>query len=132
MVQFRKNTTFDGVLVLNDTLAYAQHFNPKFIVDIGVSSKDTEETLGEACSAVFTTCNTLWDQIKFAGVHTGDRVWRMPLWDYFNRQIRLTNGKADLQNVGFGRGGGGCKAAAFLREFVPTVPWMHIVSPYKL
>lgn len=116
------------MLVLNDTLTYAANFKPKFIVSIGTSHSDTSESLGEVGGAVYTTCEKLWEQAKFAGVHTGDRLWRMPLWNYYTNQIQLTNGKAHLQNVGYGRGGGGCKAAAFLREFTPDVPWMHIVS----
>lgn len=32
-----------------------------------------------------------------------------------------------MNNVGKGKGGGSCTAAAFLREFVPkTTPWIHV------
>lgn len=33
----------------------------------------------------------------------------------------------DLNNIGKGKGGGACTAAAFLREFVPKdTPWIHL------
>lgn len=33
----------------------------------------------------------------------------------------------DLNNIGKGKGGGACTAAAFLREFVPKqTPWVHL------
>lgn len=100
-------------------------------MDIGTSSSSVDEALGAACCAVFSTCDDLWEKIKFAGVHTGDRVWRMPLWQHFTKQLMSGNRRADIQNVGIGRGGDPCKTAAFLREFVPDVPWMHIVSSIK-
>lgn len=110
-------------------MTYAESFNPKFLIDIGTVSNDIDETLGEVCGAVFSNSDILWKQIKFASIHTGDRVWRMPLWNYFQKQM-CTSFRADVQNVGIGRGGGACKAAAFLREFIPDVPWLHIVSTY--
>jgi cytosol aminopeptidase len=69
----------------------------------------------------------MWKGMKQAAIHTGDRVWKFPLWNYFTEQITASN-IVDIQNVGHGEGGGSCKAAAFLREFVPCGPWMHIVS----
>jgi len=64
--------------------------------------------------------------MKNAGIHSGDRVWRFPLWRYFTRQM-IASSSVDVQNVGIGRGGGSCKAAAFLKEFVPCGQWLHIV-----
>lgn len=104
----------------------AQKYSPKMIIDIGTLSCDIDEALGEVCAGVYTNDEELWNRIKFAGVHTGDRVWRLPLWNYFETQLRRSP-RATLQNVGVGRGGGSCKAAAFLNQFVPEVPWLHIV-----
>lgn len=37
------------------------------------------------------------------------------------------NNGCDINNVGKGKGGGSCTAAAFLREFVPKeTPWIHV------
>lgn len=101
-------------------------YGPKFIVDVGTLSTDIYSVLGPTSSGVFTNSEELWQQIKTAGVHSGDRVWRMPLWEYFSKHIS-SGDSVDVQNIGLGRGGGSCKGAAFLRQFVPCSPWMHIV-----
>ncbi|KAL9916530.1 cytosol aminopeptidase-like [Glossina fuscipes] len=120
-------TDHEDILVLADTLLYAQNFCPKCIVDVGNTSPWSHDVLGEAASGVYTNSEILWQQIKHASMHTGDRVWRMPLWDYYTSEVTKTD-SADLANYGAGRGGRPCKAAAFLREFVPCGQWMHIDS----
>lgn len=33
----------------------------------------------------------------------------------------------DINNIGKGKGGGSCRAAAFLQEFIPkNTPWIHV------
>ena len=46
---------------------------------------------------------------------TGDRVWRMPLFQHYSKQV--TESKlADVNNIGkLARSGGSCTAAAFLK-----------------
>lgn len=113
--------------MLVDALLYAQNFGPKFIVDIGTLSTDIEEALGTVSSGIYTNSEELWQQIKNASSHTGDRVWRMPLWKHYTKQVCASK-TVDVQNVGIGRDAGSCKAAAILREFVPCGQWMHIVK----
>lgn len=126
-----QDTDHEGAIVLVDALLYAQIFDPKFIVDIGTVHQDIESLLGPTSSGVFTNSEELWQQIRNAAVHSGDRVWRMPLWNYYSKLV-CSSKSADVQNVGIGRGGGSCKAAAFLREFMPCGPWMHIVRGARL
>uniref|UniRef100_A0A0A1WUL4 Cytosol aminopeptidase n=1 Tax=Zeugodacus cucurbitae TaxID=28588 RepID=A0A0A1WUL4_ZEUCU len=120
-----QGTNHEDVLVLADALLYAQNFCPKFIVDIGTTSGMMRNALDEAACGIFTNSEILWQQIKHASMHTGDRVWRFPLWDYYTRNVTV-GGATDVQNYGIARGGRPCKAAAFLREFVPCGQWMHI------
>ena len=122
-----QGTDHEDMLVLADALLYAQNFCPKCIIDVGTTSGSMRPALGEAACGVFTNSEILWQQIKHASMHTGDRVWRLPLWDYYGEQIRAGR-SSDVQNYGIGTGGRPCKAAAFLREFVPCGQWMHIVS----
>ncbi|EDX09737.1 GD14112 [Drosophila simulans] len=118
-------TDHEDVLVLADALLYAQNFCPKCIIDIGTCSGYMRQSLDEAACGVFTNSEILWQQIKHASMHTGDRVWRFPLWNFYSKAVRA-GGRSDVQNYGSGRGGRPCKAAAFLREFVPCGQWMHI------
>ena len=49
-----------------------------------------------------------------AGKVTGDRVWRMPLYNHYTKAIKKSD-LADLNNIGGGREAGSCTAAAFLQ-----------------
>uniref|UniRef100_A0AAZ3P723 Cytosol aminopeptidase domain-containing protein n=1 Tax=Oncorhynchus tshawytscha TaxID=74940 RepID=A0AAZ3P723_ONCTS len=91
-------------------------------VSIGlVFSLSMDVALGSAATGVFTNSDWLWEQLHKASVVTGDRVWRMPLFQHYTRQVTDCQ-LADLNNVGkYSRSGGACTAAAFLREFV-TAP----------
>uniref|UniRef100_A0A182JK17 Cytosol aminopeptidase n=1 Tax=Anopheles atroparvus TaxID=41427 RepID=A0A182JK17_ANOAO len=118
-------TSNEAPLALVDALLYAEHFGPKYIVDVSTMSKAVLESFGKVCSAVFTNSEDLWQRMQNASIHTGDRVWRLPLWDYYTQQICSAE-HVDVQNIGQGEGANSCKAAAFLREFLPCGPWIHI------
>lgn len=120
-----ETTDKEDTLTLIDALLYAQNFCPKFILDIGTTSDSMKDMLDEAACGIFTNSEILWQQIKNSSMHTGDRVWRLPLWDYYTKAI-TSSGTSDCQNMGIARGGRPCKAAALLREFVPCGQWMHI------
>lgn len=120
------NTDAEGRLVLADALCYAERFGPKAILDMATLTGAIRMALGECVAGVFSTNEQLWQQLQEAGHETGDRVWRMPLYKHYNENVADYPGY-DLNNIGKGKGGGSCTAAAFLREFVPKdVPWMHI------
>lgn len=82
--------------------------------------------LGDCVAGVFTNDNGLWNAIHDAGMNTGDRVWRMPLFKHYAKQMTDYEGY-DINNIGKGViGGGSCTAAGFLREFVKNeTKWMH-------
>lgn len=81
--------------------------------------------LGSGASGVFTRSNTMYSNLEQAGYETGDRVWRMPLFSVYTDKITKSP-TADLNNIGPGRGGGACTAAAFLGEFVENENWAHV------
>ena len=54
---------------------------------------------------------------------TGERVWPLPLWKEYQREIESP--MADIKNTG-GRRGGAITAAAFLQNFVGDTPWVHL------
>lgn len=114
--------------MLADALVYAQSFWPRFIVDIGTMTLDMWEALGGGACGVFTNSEALWEYMLAASMHTGDRVWRFPLWEHYVKRLELTrtvdimtHGKGPRQFVG-----GACRVAAFLHEFVPCGDWLHI------
>ncbi|ELU18801.1 hypothetical protein CAPTEDRAFT_226733 [Capitella teleta] len=120
------NTDAEGRLILADALCYAQTFKPSGIIDMATLTGAMMVALGSSASGVFSSSTELWDIIHKAGHRSGDRVWRMPLFRHYTRQVTET-ALADLNNIGSGgRVGGACTAAAFLREFVEHDKWMHI------
>ncbi|CAK8688572.1 unnamed protein product [Clavelina lepadiformis] len=122
------NTDAEGRLLLADALSYAQdQYKPLAILNTATLTGAIAVALGPAATGVFANNDSIWDQLHKASVYTGDRVWRMPLFDLYMNQIKPTH-LADINNVGKGgRYGGACTAAAFLRHFVKKdTPWAHL------
>lgn len=120
------NTDAEGRLILADALAHSAKFKPKFVLDIATLTGAVRVALGNSATGVFTNSDMLYEILSQCGSRTGDRVWRLPLWKIFQKQI-AEHAAYDLNNIGKGKGGGSCTAAAFLREFVPQgVDWLHL------
>ncbi|XP_028133921.2 cytosol aminopeptidase isoform X2 [Diabrotica virgifera virgifera] len=120
------NTDAEGRLILADALCYSSEFKPKWVLDIATLTGAMRVALGNAATGVFTNSSKLYGTLEESGSSSGDRVWRMPLWKHFTKQV-AENAAYDLNNVDKGKGGGSCTAAAFLREFVPQkTDWLHL------
>ncbi|CAL8272241.1 unnamed protein product [Gadus morhua 'NCC'] len=119
------NTDAEGRLVLADALCYAHTFSPRAIVNAATLTGAMDVALGSAATGVFSNSDWLWERLHQASMVTGDRVWRMPLFQHYTRQVTDSQ-LADLNNVGSSRSGGACTAAAFLREFVTAPHWAHL------
>ncbi len=120
------NTDAEGRLVLADALTYVQEkFDPKLIVDLATLTGAIMISLGLNYCGVFANDNPLWEQLEKASATTGEKVWRMPLDDSFRREMDSVF--ADIKNIGNGRYGGSCTAAAFLGEFIDAGrAWAHL------
>ncbi|XP_018099436.1 leucine aminopeptidase 3 L homeolog isoform X2 [Xenopus laevis] len=119
------NTDAEGRLILADALCYAHSFNPRAIVNAATLTGAMDVALGSAAAGVFTNSSWLWTHLQEASVITGDRVWRMPLFEHYSKQV-TESALADLNNIGKYRSGGACTAAAFLKEFVTAPHWAHL------
>uniref|UniRef100_A0A8C5LRK4 Cytosol aminopeptidase n=1 Tax=Leptobrachium leishanense TaxID=445787 RepID=A0A8C5LRK4_9ANUR len=120
------NTDAEGRLLLADALCYAHSFNPRVIVNAATLTGAMDVALGSAATGVFTNSIWLWTHLQEASAVTGDRVWRMPLFEHYSKQV-TESALADLNNVGkYSRSGGACTAAAFLKEFVTALHWAHL------
>ncbi len=119
-----ENTDAEGRLVLADALSYAGRFRPDLLLDFATLTGAVSIALGHECAALFTADDRLAGELTAAGEATGERVWRLPLWDDYRENLRSE--WADMKNTG-GRSGGTINAALFLKEFVPDgVPWAHV------
>ena len=118
------NTDAEGRLVLADVLWYAQEkFDPKFMIDLATLTGAIIIGLGHEHAGMFSNDDGLCQKITEAGLATGEKVWRMPLSDEYDKQIRSEI--ADMKNIG-GRPGGSITAAQFIQRFVNKKPWAHL------
>lgn len=120
------NTDAEGRLLLADALCYAHNFNARAIVNAATLTGAMDVALGSGATGVFTNSSWLWNHLQEASIVTGDRVWRMPLFEHYTKQV-TESALADLNNIGkYSRSGGACTAAAFLKEFVTIPHWAHL------
>ena len=117
------NTDAEGRLVLCDALTYSKKFNPKYMLDMATLTGACLVGLGKYLSGLFSNSNELADLIKKSADKTGDRVWQLPLYDDYFKELKTNF--ADIQNIG-GRYGGAITAAAFLAKFTDDVKWAHL------
>ncbi|KAK6642203.1 hypothetical protein RUM44_013926 [Polyplax serrata] len=121
-----QNTQHEGRLMLADALAYANAFCPCFTLDVASLCRESKDCMSTSASLIYTNSDRLWNTIQLASVHTGDRVWRMPLFSHYWKKVAISS-SVDMKNVGrIHPGGEPCRGAAFLREFAPPGDWMHM------
>jgi leucyl aminopeptidase len=118
------NTDAEGRLVLADVLWYCQQkFDPKFMIDLATLTGAIIIGLGHEYAGMYSNDDELARTLSAAGQATGERVWRMPLDEAYDKQIK--SDIADMKNVG-GRPGGSITAAQFVQRFVNGKPWVHL------
>jgi leucyl aminopeptidase len=117
------NTDAEGRLILADALCYANKLGATKIVDAATLTGACVIALGHASSAAVTNDDAFGAQFLAAAKPTGERYWQMPYYDDYTTQMK--SDIADLKNTG-GRAAGTLTAAAFLREFVGSTPWIHL------
>ncbi|HEY7369683.1 MAG TPA: leucyl aminopeptidase [Thermoanaerobaculia bacterium] len=118
------NTDAEGRLILGDALSYAEKFRPDVLLDFATLTGAVLVALGQECAGLMSADDDLANALLAAGETTGERLWRLPLWDEYKENLR--SDWADFKNTG-GRNAGTVNAAIFLKEFVPKgVAWAHI------
>ncbi|MDR2926548.1 MAG: leucyl aminopeptidase [Azoarcus sp.] len=117
------NTDAEGRLILCDALSYAERFTPDCVIDIATLTGACVVALGRIPSGLLSTDDALAEELTQCGLNSGDRVWRLPLWDDY--QELLKSNFADMANIG-GRFGGAITGAAFLSRFAKAYKWAHL------
>ena len=119
------NTDAEGRLVLADALTYVQrNYKPTTIIDLATLTGAILVSLGHEFGGLFTPDDKLADALLEAARESGDKLWRMPLGESFDRLI--DSQIADVKNVG-PREGGSITAAEFIHRFVDEgVKWAHL------
>ncbi|WP_417498225.1 leucyl aminopeptidase family protein [Maricaulis sp.] len=117
------NTDAEGRLVLADALARAVEDKPALLLDFATLTGAARVALGPEVMPFYTGDDAMAAEIFTAGNAVGDPVWRMPLWDGYEREIE--GDISDIVNSAAMPLAGSITAALFLRRFVGTTPWVH-------
>jgi leucyl aminopeptidase len=119
------NTDAEGRLILADALARAAEADPELILDFATLTGAARVALGPDLPATFVNRDDLAAQLLDAGRTVEDPLWRMPLWDPYDENLK--SDVADLSNMANNPMAGAIYAALFLRRFVPDeIAWAHL------
>ncbi len=119
------DTDAEGRLVLADVLWYTQdRFKPQVIVDLATLTGAISIALGDQFAGLFSNNDEVSRNLIAAGDVVGERLWRMPLSEKFDRDI--DSDIADMKNLGPARKAGSTTAAQLLQRFVNDTPWAHL------
>lgn len=117
------NTDAEGRLVLADALAYAAKYKPKAVIDLATLTGACVVALGHHATGMMGNDEEMMKRLKTAGEKTFERVWELPLYEEYEKQIK--SDVADVKNVG-GRWAGAITAALFLKKFIGDYKWVHL------
>lgn len=119
------NTDAEGRLILADALTWAGEQKPELIVDFATLTGAIGVALGQEGAGIFSNDDTLSLGLEAAGIETGEKLWRFPMWEEYNDYMK--GNVSDLKNISSAKGAGSTSAAVFLRHFVPKgTPWAHL------
>ena len=119
------NTDAEGRLVLCDAIWWVQQaYHPKTIIDLATLTGAMIISLGHEHGGLFSNDDALADQILAAGKTVGEKLWRMPMGEVYDKL--LDSPIADMKNIG-PREAGSITAAQFIARFVDEgVKWAHL------
>ncbi|MEM8526585.1 MAG: leucyl aminopeptidase [Bacteroidota bacterium] len=120
------DTDAEGRLILSDGIAYMlRHFKPDTLIDLATLTGSAVRTFGYHAGALFSNNDSLAEAISKAGNTTGERVWRLPIWDVYHDEMK--SDVADIKNFSGRPMAGAITAAKFLQFFTEEHPnWAHM------
>jgi leucyl aminopeptidase len=120
------DTDAEGRLILADGLHYAQrNYELDTIIDLATLTGSCVATLGYAAAGLFTNNESLAQSLYESGWQTGEKLWRLPLWDDYKDELK--SDVADVKNFHGKPVAGAIVAAKFLEVFVDNHPsWAHL------
>ena len=119
------NTDAEGRLVLADACTWAQRqYKPEVLIDLATLTGAMIIALGFEYAGMFANDDGLAEKLAAAGQATGDRLWRLPTGDAYDKM--MDSQIADMKNAG-AREAGSITAACFIGRFIEEgVKWAHL------
>ena len=120
------DTDAEGRLILADGLAYMKkNFNPDTIIDLATLTGSVVATFGYNAAGLFSNNDDLASALSRAGDESGERVWRLPLWEIYMDDMK--SDVADISNLTNKPMAGAITAAKFLEMFTDGhTNWAHL------
>ncbi len=120
------DTDAEGRLVLADGISYmTKNFSPDYLIDLATLTGSCIATLGYTAAGLFTQNEELAAELYQSGRITGEKNWRLPLWDDYKSQMQ--SDMADIKNLSSLPIAGAITAAKFLEAFTENhTAWAHL------
>lgn len=120
------DTDAEGRVILSDGLAYmVKNFKPDVLIDLATLTGSAVRALGYEAGALFSNNDDLAKQLSDAGYRTGEKLWRLPIWDAYGDDMK--SDVADIKNFSGKPTAGAITAAKFLQFFTNEHPaWAHL------
>lgn len=120
------DTDAEGRVILADGLGYmVRNYQPDVLIDLATLTGSVIATLGYHAAGLFTPNDDLAAMLTKAANQTGERLWRLPVWDAYTEDIK--SDVADIKNYSGKPVAGAISAAKFLEVFSEKHPaWAHL------
>jgi len=119
------NTDAEGRLILGDALTLGDEESPELMLDMATLTGAARTALGPDLPPLYSTDNRLAADLMAAGLRSDDPLWRMPLWEPYDKM--MDSKIADVNNAGSTPFAGSITAAMFLKRFVKNArAWVHL------
>jgi leucyl aminopeptidase len=120
------DTDAEGRLILMDGISYIKkNYNPDSIIDLATLTGSVITTLGYNAAGLFSNNDELALSLQKAGDSSGERLWRLPLWDAYMEDMK--SDVADIANLSSKPLAGAITAAKFLEFFIDGhTSWAHL------
>ena len=117
------HTDAEGRLILADALTYAIEQGATHIIDAATLTGAIIRALGDHTTGAFTNNEEFLADFLEIAEDAGESIWQLPIFEPEQKRLK-TSEIADIKNAPSGPGA--IIAAAFLKEFVETTPWIHL------
>jgi leucyl aminopeptidase len=120
------DTDAEGRLVLADAIAYLlKEEKPDVLIDLATLTGSIIRALGNQVAGMFTQNDQLAGALYNAGIQSGERLWRMPMWEEYGTDLK--SDVADLRNFTGKPMAESISAAKFIEHFTAGHgAWAHL------
>lgn len=120
------DTDAEGRLVLADALTWGiREYQPDVVIDLATLTGSIIAAIGPLAAGLFSKNDKLVAMLESSGASTGERVWRMPMYDEYHDDMQ--SDIADIKNLSEKNYAGSITAAKFLEYFTDNHPtWAHL------